>query len=126
MAQLGFFLFLLMQATFMGWGLFFIAALAVFLVIRGERRALFLALPLAWLLPLIVSAVFYEAERGMKSADWTGYLALASLAGFVAASMAMLMRREGRAAALGWIGVNAPVALVSALVTGIAAGGTWP
>ena len=125
MAQLSFFLFLLMQATFMGLGLFLVAAVAVFLAVRGERRPWLFTLPLAWLLPLIVSALFYQTERDMKSADWTGYVALASLAGFLAASVALLLPRGGRGAALAWIGINTPMVLFSALVTGMAASGTW-
>lgn len=126
MEQLSFFRFLVIQTTLMGWGLFFLAAVAIFLLVRGERRPWLFALPLIWLLPLVLSALFYEPEHGMKSADWTGYGALASLLGFVAASAALLVRKgDGRASALGWIGINTPMVFLGALVTGMAAGGTW-
>jgi len=127
MAQLGFFKFLLMQASFMGVGLWIVAAAGLIVARAAWRRRWFPLLPATWLLPLVLGGVFVETSAGAKTADWMGWVGLGALAVFFMAVVDANWRPDKpRWPAVVWSLVNLPLALMSAVVVGIAAGGTWP
>jgi hypothetical protein len=123
--KLSFLWFLLMQASCFGMGLLGAASTLVVLIMPERRRTVrLLVLPALWLLPPVAAAVFYQGE--MKSADWLGHVSLIMLVAYVAAAVWSIVTLPGsRALATICALINAPFAVLSSLVVGMASSGTW-
>lgn len=119
--------FLLMQSTLFGVGLL-APVLTALVLVRADRKrvARLLLLPAIWLAPLPLAGAFVEPSSTVKTAGWVGAIALLMLLAFVAAAVWFISSLRGaRAVALGCAIVNAPFALLAAMVIGMAADGTW-
>ena len=126
MVELSFFWFLLMQSTFMGVGLVapIVTALVLFRADR-DRSWRVLVLPMMWLVPLGLGGLFAVPGEA-KTAGWLGYLAVAMLLAFPAATgWCIEALPAARRLPLAVAALNAPMLVLSALVLGMAAGGTW-
>lgn len=124
MEQLSFFVFLLFQ-TSIGVGLVFAGWTCMVLTLPERRRvARLLVLPALWLSLPVLGGLFYESS--LKTAGWLIHLAWPMLFAYLGVSgwaFATLPERRGVVVLVALI--NAPFALMSALVIAMAATGSW-
>jgi hypothetical protein len=125
MEQLRFFFFLLMQTSMFGLGLVFVVWTCLVLRLPERRRvARILALPALWLSLPVLGGLFYEQDN--QTAGWLVHLARPMLFVYLGVSVwafATLTERRGVVVLLALL--NAPFALMSALVIAMAATGDW-
>jgi len=125
MEQLGFFSFLLMQTSLFGLDLVFVVYTCLVLRLPERRHvARILALPALWLSLPVLGGLFYESS--LKTAGWLIHLAWPMLFAYLGVSawaFATLPERRGVVLLVALI--NAPFALMSALVIAMAATGSW-
>ena len=124
--QLSFFWFLLTRSTFMGVGLI-VPILTAQVLLRADRHRSWrlLILPAMWLVPLGLGGLF-AVPGETRTAVWVGYVAGAMLLVFpLAVAWCIAALPHARRLALAHAALNAPMILLSAVVLGMAAGGTW-
>ncbi|MGQ3018448.1 hypothetical protein [Phenylobacterium sp.] len=123
MEQLRYFFILLMQTSMFGLGLVFVAWTCLVLRLPERRRiARILALPALWLSLPVLGGLFYEQDN--QTAGWLVHLARPMLFAYLGVSVwafATLPERRGVVVLLALL--NAPFALMSALVIAMAATG---
>ena len=80
----------------------------------------------AWLAPLAFAALFIEQVEHIKPAEWVAYVSLGCAAAFLVVTLWAIASAKGaRAIAAGCALINAPLVVLSAFTTGMAASGTW-